>query len=397
MILHKKNLKKPHFYQFMGLGNGLLSSAPALWKVRRKLIEPFFSTRKMRDHAKHMFKEVESFSRQLDDQVGKPVDLVNQIHSSTLNIILKSATSTSLDDSFDDKKRFLELIESLEKNCVRRLSNPFYQLDWTFKLFKFSQFYHQTIQDIEKFINTILSRRKQQLQCSTSNEPENQDFVDLLEGKVDEQGLLDELVTLIGAGHDTTALTLRWILFNLGNHLDEQEKLYQEIIQFFPDDTPLGDMDKINQCIYLEQCIKESLRLNPPAHITLRALEEDIIVKDKRLIKGSIVCVSFTATHHDPNVYPNPDKYDPERWNPENASKIPKTAFIPFSHGPRSCIGYRYAMLELKIYTIQIIRKFSLRSTRKHGSIPLKAEVTLKPVLPLEIIMTARNNNQPEL
>nr|QEG47551.1 cytochrome P450 [Tetranychus cinnabarinus] len=393
-ILHKKNLRKPVINKFVGVGDGLLSSAPALWKIRRKLIEPFFSTRKMRDHAKNMYQEVESFGEQLDEEVGKPIDLINHIHTSTLNIILKSSAGIPLDDLREDKEALVELVATLERNAVYRIGNPFYHFDWIFNLSTFSKAYYKTIETIEGKIHNIFRRRKQLLQSSPSNESENQDFLSLIEGKVDDQGLYDELITLIGAGHETTAVALRWNLFNLGNHLDVQEKLYQEIIQFFPDDTPVDDMDKLKECVYLEQIIKESLRLNPSVAGSARVLEDDVMVKGQRLIKGSIVGVSGLATHHDPSIYPDPEKFDPDRWSPENVSKIPKTAWIPFGYGPRMCIGWRYAMLELKIYTAQIIRKFSLKSTRPHGSIPILYEITYQPSLPLEIIMTPRNNNQ---
>uniref|UniRef100_T1K5K6 Cytochrome P450 n=1 Tax=Tetranychus urticae TaxID=32264 RepID=T1K5K6_TETUR len=351
ILLDKKNLKKPHFYKFMGLGDGLIPSDPEIWKVRRKLIEPFFSTKKMKDHAENMYQEMESFGQRLHDEVGKPIDLVHQIHTSTLNIILKSATSIPLDDSMEDKKKFTKLVDKIEPNLCRRGTNPFYYFDWLFKFFEFGRAYNKTNDMIAEFINHILAQRMEIFE-NALNEPENQDFIHLLEDKIDEQGIHNELLTLIIAGHESTAVALRWILFNL----DVQKKLYKEIIQFFPDDAPLDDMDKIKQCSYLDQCVKESLRLNPPVY-------------------GSVVGIVVEATHHDPKVYPNPKKYDPDRWSPENASKIPKAAYIPFGYGPRSCIGYRYAMIELKIYTIQIIRKFSLRSTRPHGSISLKAEL----------------------
>ncbi|XP_025016236.1 cytochrome P450 4c21-like [Tetranychus urticae] len=392
VIMNKKNVRKQFFYKFMGLGNGLVASEPALWKVRRKLIEPFFSTKKIKGYAKHMDQEVKSFTQQLNTETGKPVDLEDQIHSSTLNIILKSALSIPLDDSIEDKKSLTELVNKVEPNLVRRSLNPLYHIDWVAKFTKFGRYYFETLDLVEKVLARMLNRRKQLL-SSTSHESENQDFVSLLEGKVDQQGFFDELITMIAAGHETTAVGLRWILFNLGHHPDVQERLYREIVQFFPDDTPVDDMDKINQCNYLDQCIKESLRLNPPIHVFARYLEEDVVVKDKRLLKDTGVLVSCPIIHHNPNVYPDPEKYDPDRWTPENASKIPKAAYIPFGYGPRSCIGYRYAILELKIYTIQIIRKFSLRSTRKHESIPSKFEITLKPCLPLEIIVTPRNNN----
>ncbi|XP_025016220.1 cytochrome P450 4F6-like [Tetranychus urticae] len=316
----------------MGLGDGLIPSDPEIWKVRRKLIEPFFSTKKMKDHAENMYQEMESFGQRLHDEVGKPIDLVHQIHTSTLNIILKSATSIPLDDSMEDKKKFTKLVDKIEPNLCRRGTNPFYYFDWLFKFFEFGRAYNKTNDMIAEFINHILAQRMEIFE-NALNEPENQDFIHLLEDKIDEQGIHNELLTLIIAGHESTAVALRWILFNLGN------------ISFFI--------------------------------ITLisMVLQEDIMVKDKRLRKGSVVGIVVEATHHDPKVYPNPKKYDPDRWSPENASKIPKAAYIPFGYGPRSCIGYRYAMIELKIYTIQIIRKFSLRSTRPHGSISLKAEL----------------------
>uniref|UniRef100_T1L2V2 Cytochrome P450 n=2 Tax=Tetranychus urticae TaxID=32264 RepID=T1L2V2_TETUR len=390
IVNNKTNLKKPYLYKLIDFGTGLLTSKPDIWKVRRKLIEPFFATKKLKGFVKVMNEEVTSFTEQLNGEIGKPVNLESQIHYSTLNIILKVVTSLPLKDSFLVKKAAVEIINEKTEYVIKRGANPFYWFDWIFRFFQFGRTYFKNKEDGEKLLSYALHRRKQ---LSLSNEPEDQDLIHLLECKVDEKGVFDEFITMIGAGHDTVAVALRWILFNLGNHLDKQERVYQELVDLFPDDTPVDDLDRINQCQYLEQFIKESLRLNPSVHGTAKVLEEDVTIRDKKLLKGSYVWTIISSTHRDPSVYPDPDKFDPERWTPENASKIPQGAFIPFGYGPRSCIGSRYAMAKLKIYTIQIVRKFSLKSTRKTESIPVKFEVTLKPVLPLEIILTPRNGN----
>lgn len=227
MVLDKKNLKKPFFYKFTGLGDGLIGLEPESWRFRRKLIEPFFSTKKLKGHAKTIYTVVESFSQQLNNKVGEIIDLEPQIHSSTLDIILKSAASIPFDDLIVDKKMFLEAISNLEPNAVRRGTNPLYYFDWLFKFFEFGQFYFETLNIVNKCNKVIVNRRNELLKSSKFNES---DFLHLLESKVDDQALQEELKTLISAGHETTAVGLLWILFNLGKILSSSPSILKFLI-----------------------------------------------------------------------------------------------------------------------------------------------------------------------
>ena len=176
----------------------------------------------------------------------------------------------------------------------------------------------------------------------------------------------------------------------VGNYPDIQEKLYQEIISIFPGNEPVDDIEKINQCDYLDCCIKESLRLYPPVPLIARHLEEDVQLDGHLLLKGSDIVLNIYCIHRDPTVYPNPSEYNPERFDSSNISNIPKGAYLPFGILPRNCIGYRFALIEMKNFLIHILRKFKIFSVKKHEDVSVIIELILRPSCPLEIILQKR-------
>ncbi|XP_015791412.1 cytochrome P450 4V2 [Tetranychus urticae] len=396
-VMTKTNVKKPFFYKYIGLKNGLITSDPSLWKIRRKAIEPFFVTKRQKHFVKLMEQEIREIPEKLLNQIDKPIDMEHLIHTSTLRIIERVVGSIPLDDLKEEKEITLDLLTSIEQIAMKRAMNPLLWFDILINFFETGKSYLKNLERIETLMHSYMEHRKKVITLSPPKQPEEYDLVHLLEKHTDQTGTLEELVTSIAAGHETVSVSLRWTLFSLGNHPEIQERLYHEIIEHFPGDTPTDDFDKINACTYLDKFLKESLRLNPPVHFIGRVLDEDIKVNGTKIFKDTNIFICITSTHRDPSIYPDPDKFDPERWNPENSSKIPKSAFIPFGYGPRNCIGYRYAMMELKVYLIHILRKFSMKSTRTSESIPLKSEISLKPALPLEIILTTRHNINQEM
>ena len=107
------------------------------------------------------------------------------------------------------------------------------------------------------------------------------------------------------------------------------------------------------------------MRLYPPIPLIARHLDEDIQLNDHLLLKGSEIVYNIYCIHRDPRVYPNPSEYKPERFDSSNISNIPKGAYLPFGVAPRNCIGYRFALIEMKIFLIHILRKFEISSVKK--------------------------------
>jgi cytochrome P450 len=222
---------------------------------------------------------------------------------------------------------------------------------------------------------------------------ERQDLLQMLIDARDETGatmperqLIDEAVTLFFAGHETSSHQLSWTLLLLANHPEVAAALSAEI------DRVLGGREltlaSVSELPLLDRVLKESLRLYPPSWVFDRAPIEDVELGGFRVPRGEAVYVSPFVTQRDPRFWPDPDRFDPERW--ASATPAPKFAYLPFGAGPRMCVGQAYAQLEARVVLATILRSgVRLEATRPDQE--LEPSATLKPRggLPLRVVAAA--------
>ena len=204
---------------------------------------------------------------------------------------------------------------------------------------------------------------------------------------------------LFVTGHDTTAMALSWILYMLGHHPEVQARAAAEVDALFEEDSANLDenssddcdnkvtltIDKIKSLKYLECCVKEGLRLCPSVPFIGRRLHEDMEFNEFVVPKGTILFVYIFMLHRDPNVFPKPETFDPDRFLPENSIGRHPFAFVPFSAGPRNCIGQRFAMSELKIVLAYLLRNFRFESLDPRDKILAMMEMVYRPKSPLRL------------
>lgn len=182
------------------------------------------------------------------------------------------------------------------------------------------------------------------------------------------------------SGHDTTASGLSWVLYNLAKHPEYQERCRQEVQELLRDREPQEiEWDDLAQLPFLTMCIKESLRLHPPVTVIARRCTHDVGLPDGRIIpKGSICVISIFGIHHNPSIWPDPEVYNPFRFDPEIPQKRSPLAFIPFSAGPRNCIGQTFAMTEMKVVLALTLLRFRFlpdeEEPRRKPELILRAE-----------------------
>uniref|UniRef100_A0A2K5DIQ5 Cytochrome P450 family 4 subfamily F member 2 n=1 Tax=Aotus nancymaae TaxID=37293 RepID=A0A2K5DIQ5_AOTNA len=158
--------------------------------------------------------------------------------------------------------------------------------------------------------------------------------------------------------HDTTASGLSWVLYHLAKHPAYTRSPAADVPRPRPSPKD-AHRDDLAQLPFLTMCVKESLRLHPPVPVISRRVTQDIVVPDGRVIpKGMICLISVFGTHHNPAVWPDPEVYDPFRFDPENVKERSPLAFIPFSAGPRNCIGQAFAMAEMKVVLALTLLRF---------------------------------------
>jgi cytochrome P450 family 4 len=201
-------------------------------------------------------------------------------------------------------------------------------------------------------------------------------------GNFSDSDIRDEVVTMMTGGSETSAITICFCLLMLAIDQDIQDKVYEEIYDIFGESDKIITIEETNRLMYLEQVIKETLRMYPVGPVLLREIQEDLKIfsNDYVLPKGTTCVISPIATHHSPDLYPNSWSFNPENFSPENVAKRHKYSFIPFSGGPRGCIGSKYAMLSMKVTVSTFLRHFSVHTDIKLTDIRLKIDLLMRSV-----------------
>ncbi|MFQ3648188.1 MAG: cytochrome P450, partial [Anaerolinea sp.] len=195
------------------------------------------------------------------------------------------------------------------------------------------------------------------------------------ERMTDEQ-VRDEALTIVLAGHETTANAMTWTFYLLGEHPEVEARLREEVVRVLGDRPPtLADLPQLT---YTEQVIKESMRLYPPAWSFARSVVEEVELGGYLIPKRSTVIILPYVIHRDPRWFTDPERFDPDRFSPERESSIPKYAYLPFGGGPRICIGNAFAMMEAKLILAAIVQRWRLRRASNAPVIP-EPLVTLRP------------------
>ncbi|KRD14212.1 cytochrome P450 [Mycobacterium sp. Root265] len=190
--------------------------------------------------------------------------------------------------------------------------------------------------------------------------------------------IASDLIAFMVAGHDTTATTIAYTLWELGRHPEIQQRVADEVATL--GDRPLGP-DDVTALSYTVQVIREALRLCPPVAVAGRTAMRDISVDGYRIAEGSMVLVGVFGMHRNPDLWTDPETFDPERFNPENMSTMDRWQYIPFGAGPRTCIGDHFAMLEATLALATIIRSVEIESLAE--DFPLAVPFTMVAAAPI--------------
>ncbi len=190
-------------------------------------------------------------------------------------------------------------------------------------------------------------------------------------------------------GHDTTAANMAWTLHLLAKNPDIQKRAQEELDEIFESDPKRGaTAEDLANMKYLERCIKEGLRLYPSVPLMSRTLHEEATVEGKTVPAGTNVILMNYILHRDPKHFPDPEKFDPDRFLPENSRGRHPYSYVPFSAGPRNCIGQKFASMEEKIVISSVLRNFDMTTTTNNvTAIP---ELILRPKNGVPIKLTPR-------
>ncbi|XP_064097710.1 cytochrome P450 4C1-like [Macrobrachium nipponense] len=404
-----KNIDKAEAYKFLHpwLGTGLLTSTGEKWQSRRKLLTPAFHFKILEDFVDVFNGQCNTLIRKLGEKAdGTTFDIFPYITRCALDIICETAMGCIVSAQEDTDSEYVRTLTKLGRLIRERVSKLWLSIPFVFKLLGYAKKQKEYLAIVHGFTQKAIVERRafREKQKSCESQKENspdpsteQDeivfkgkkkllaFLDLLlEYSNDGQVLTDEEIqeevdTFMFEGHDTTATSINWVLYFMGYYPEIQEKVYEELTSVLGDpDQPLTMAD-IRELNYLDRCIKESLRLYPSVPFVGRRLSEDIVVDNYRVPAGTDIQIPPYTLHRDPEQFPNPQIFDPDRFLPENCKKRHPYAYIPFSAGPRNCIGQKFAMMEEKVILSKILRNFRVESTTRREDLVVSADLIVRP------------------
>ena len=267
---------------------------------------------------------------------------------------------------------------------TRSKSNPFPSLQ-----FRFTPMYREqakTLKIVHGFTDSVIKIRREKIlegAAEIAGEKKKCLLDMLLHATVDGQPLTnadikEEVDTFMFEGHDTTTSGIAFTLYHLSRHQEIQQKVYEELVEVLErgDSDSYLDYRVLQELKYLEMVIKETLRITPSVPFMGRELTTDTQIDGVLIPRGTQVHINVYAVHNDEEIFPEPHKFDPERFSLENCQKRHPYAYIPFSAGNRNCIGQKFAMLEMKSTVAKMLLKYQLLPA--DGDVVLQGDLVLK-------------------
>lgn len=344
------------------LGNGLLVSEDPDHFVFRRMTMSSFDHKKIKNMSSIMFDITRKSVNEMK-QNDEAIEVRSQINSLALDIIMKCIFGVDIKKSSEVVKKNV----SIAQDAMNRTQDPSLTRFENLSLPYFKRFADSTVL-LYKFVEDIYEEK-------IKSNLDGDDLLSIYINSTDEDGnkmskhqVLDEMITVILAGFESTSNTLVWALAYLNQNPEEYEKLIEESLKIFSSDS--SDEELLKQIIEAPVCsniLKETLRLCPPIWNLARMTKEDVFVDDKFIPKNSFVVVSPYATHRDPEIYKDPEKFNPDRWNNGFEKNLPLGAYFPFGEGSRKCIGDQFAMIEMKIILLCMSSKFRIKT---YGRMP---------------------------
>nr|XP_053629682.1 LOW QUALITY PROTEIN: cytochrome P450 4C1-like [Cherax quadricarinatus] len=399
MLSSSRHLDKSLDYRFLHpwLGTGLLTSSGSKWHSRRKLLTPAFHFKILEDFLgvfnTQSSKLVKKLTKVAD---GNVFNIFPYITLCTLDIICETAMGCSVNAQDNDNSDYVKAVYRISYLVQQRTAVLWQQSDIIYWLMGYAKEHDACLKILHDFTRqTITRRRKAYEQRKLKSNEEGTElqgekkrlaFLDLLlesstEGgkNLTDQDIQEEVDTFMFEGHDTTTAAINWMLYLMGHHPHIQARVHEELDSIFEGTDRPATMDDIRQMKYTENCIKEALRFFPSVPYIGRHLKEDIVINEHRIPAGSTLMLVTYSLHRDPDQFPDPELFDPDRFLPENTNKRHPFAYVPFSAGPRNCIGQKFAMIEEKIIVSSILREFRVESITSGDDLQLLGELILKP------------------
>lgn len=369
--------------------NSVNNARGTKWKYLRAILQPTFSSSKIKSMRPILKRCLNEFISCLDDELAKSEDLVIDMYDRFKALTMDVICSTAFGIEVNSQRNADDLfVKHASKVLGTSLTSTVLMLNLFFPdLRKLVMFFCKDWVDEASmnFLTTTVKEamevRKQdksgeftdllKLMMDTQTEhtdtgvSEDKSFEEMKEGGMSEDDITINGVIFLAAGYETTASLLAFMTYCLATNPEYQERLLNEI-DLISGSTDAGiTYDNVQKMEFLDMFLQETLRMYPPAGRFNRQPACDVTINGIKFEKDTDVTFSTHVMHRNPKYWPEPDKFDPERFSPENMSKIEPCAFIPFGTGPRNCIGMKLALAEAKMSIVRLLQVFRVEKSAK--------------------------------
>ncbi|MFE9562961.1 cytochrome P450 [Streptomyces sp. NPDC006487] len=343
----------------VALGNGLLTSQDEDYLRQRRLVQPLFTKRRVDGYAEAVATETASALDAWDATPDGVVDVAQEMTALALRAVSRILFGADVDATADVVDRCFPVITAY---AMRRGYSPVnLPRTWPTPGNKRAA---ASMDELYAVCDGIIAERRR---ITGAGEGDGQDLLSLLatassadDGEFDATELRDQVLIFLLAGHETTATSLAFSLHLLARHPDLQDRARAEIAAVLGDRTPgAADLDRLP---YLSQVLKEAMRLYPAAPVLGRRSVAAAEVDGHTIPAGADVIVAPWVTHRHPAYWPDPERFDPDRFTPEAEAARPRYAWLPFGGGPRACIGQHFSMLESVIALAMLLRAYEFEA-----------------------------------
>ncbi|XP_022690492.1 cytochrome P450 4V2-like [Varroa jacobsoni] len=410
ILTHPRNLRKGFGYDFMApwLSGSILLTAGTRWKAKRRLLVPAFHFHVLDEFSSVINKYARVFMNRVMTK-DREDDLVQFISALTLDIVCDAIMGVSIHSQTSQSgQKYLQGISRLSELIILRMQNILHWSDWIYQFSEAGQEFYSILDSVHGFTGRIIDDRKAKLlsnpkslsttASSTASKPKA--FLDVmlqlyLAGEMSAEDIRYEADALVFAGHDTTSMALTYAIYLIGLHHDVQQKLQQEVDALIEGknlDRNDISSEEVRSLKYMDMVLKESQRIYPSVPSIGRVLDDDMQIDGKTVPRGTNVSVDLFGLHRDPTVFPCPEEFIPERFGADAASRKPFT-FVPFSAGPRNCIGQRFALLEEKITLCHLLARYDWISLDPRDKLQLVSNIVLRPRSKIRVVFRARKTS----
>jgi cytochrome P450 len=360
-------------------GNSVLITEGDEWLRQRRMVQPAFHPRRFERYATCMVARtrlrLDGWLKTIETTGGIETEIGKEMTDLTLEIIAKTLFDVEISAEASDLGRAVAILSEI---AVKEMQSPWTLLDWLPLPEKRRK--RWAMQKLDETVRRFIRERR-------ASGMDKGDLLSMLLLAVDEEGdggrftdeqARDQSMTLLIAGHDTTAAGLTWLFYCLARQPEATALVHQELDAVLGGCEPtLNDLPRLS---YSERVVKETLRLYPPAiAVFMRQALADVEIAGYTLSRNSLVQLFPYVCQHDPRWFPQPERFDPDRFLPEHQRTLPSFAYFPFGGGPRVCIGNTFAMMEMTLIAATLLQHLQVELAPGQEEAQPVALMSLRP------------------